>query len=285
VVTTPRHIRRLAITLAVLVGAAGGNVVMMGYVDDRPRFAVVEVRDALTGVPLQGATVRFDNDLLWSRTNSSGKARYYMKVRPRSSASAGMRGYRTSYGHTWRTTKDTIYTTCLLPRTKARTVIGQVTNGMTGAPMAGALIRIGSATAESHGGGKFVLRASLGSRSDLRVGGCDLPRVRMTVLPGPGDTAYVDVTLYESTVSGIVAGHVDDGVRPVDGASIVLHDTDLGAATGPGGEYIITGVTPGDYLAEASYIGTYGRTLWVSVRPGETTRVNWKLYANPNSPW
>jgi hypothetical protein len=146
-------------------------------------------------------------------------------------------------------------------------------------------VQVGRATANSDLFGRCVLRGRLPDRSGFNAGRASRPCAVVSFLPGPGDTVYAGVALYDSTPTGTIAGRVDDGAlpQPIGGAMVLILDTEQGTGSDAGGNYSITGITPGQYLVAASSFGTFSRSRWVSVVPGKTTRVNWKLY--PGSTW
>jgi len=79
---------------------------------------------------------------------------------------------------------------------------------------------------------------------------------------------------------GSIAGTVTDAQtgEPIPGVNIVISGTETGAATGPNGEYSISGVEEGTYTLEASFVGYGNETRpGVDVRADETTIVDFQL--------
>ncbi|RMH76731.1 MAG: TonB-dependent receptor [Calditrichaeota bacterium] len=83
--------------------------------------------------------------------------------------------------------------------------------------------------------------------------------------------------------AGVVEGVVTDQSkdRPLIGANVQLIGTSLGAATDEHGYYRITGVPPGDYDLEVSFLGYKTAILSVSVASGQTARVDAGLVPIP----
>ncbi|MEO0078609.1 MAG: TonB-dependent receptor, partial [candidate division WOR-3 bacterium] len=78
------------------------------------------------------------------------------------------------------------------------------------------------------------------------------------------------------SIGGIV---VDASTRsPLAGASVIVLNTELGAATDPEGRFLVTGVPAGTYSVEASMIGyqTQVKTI-VVVNPARTTELSFRL--------
>ncbi|MFO8087342.1 MAG: carboxypeptidase-like regulatory domain-containing protein [Bacteroidales bacterium] len=80
--------------------------------------------------------------------------------------------------------------------------------------------------------------------------------------------------------TGIIKGRVlDTDNLSLPGASIVIDTINKGAITDHNGYFTITGVPEGKYELSASYIGFNRDKKEVSVEPGKTTVVNFKLLA------
>jgi outer membrane receptor protein involved in Fe transport len=83
-----------------------------------------------------------------------------------------------------------------------------------------------------------------------------------------------------SAVEGAIRGRVTDGETrdPLIGANVVVKGTYKGAAAGPGGEYVIQGLSEGDYTLEASVIG-YKVELHTGVKvvDGQVTHLDFAL--------
>lgn len=78
----------------------------------------------------------------------------------------------------------------------------------------------------------------------------------------------------QSTIEGTVE---DDDGTTIPGASVLISELDLGAATDMDGDYAITDVPAGTYEIEASYIGLRTETREVTVSDGETLTVDFTL--------
>jgi Ca-activated chloride channel family protein len=81
--------------------------------------------------------------------------------------------------------------------------------------------------------------------------------------------------------TGVVAGAVtDEAGAPIANASVTISGTAYTGLTNPKGQYIISGVKPGTYVARAAFIGYRAvRQPGVVVRESDTTRVNFTLTA------
>ena len=70
---------------------------------------------------------------------------------------------------------------------------------------------------------------------------------------------------------GTLSGTVQDvDGEPLPGASVVLADTDFGMATGSDGQYEITGIQPGTYTVEVSFVGYQPTSREVTIEAGVT---------------
>lgn len=273
--------RRLAIASALLTSLAAANVQVVKIAPPLPRIAIVRVLDALTGIPLAGARVRFDSDVRSSTTDSTGTTKYHRTVSPKARVSAELGGYRRAFGSVWRATTDTFHATCELARIANRTIVCRVTDGKTGFPAAFASIRIDGAVGSSDLFGRCVLRGKLPDRSGFKARLASKPCAVVSLLPGPGDTVYADVALYDSTPTGTVTGTADIELERRAGVNVLLLGTDLGAVTDGNCSYTVRDVPPGDYLVQASYIACYTQTRWVHVTPGKPTTADWRLRWEP----
>ena len=97
---------------------------------------------------------------------------------------------------------------------------------------------------------------------------------------------YLSVLLTVLTIcsqaqqSGIIKGRVlDSDNLSMPGASVVLTSISKGAISDSYGYYTITGVPAGTYELLATYIGYTPETVQVSVEPGKTTVIEFKLKA------
>ncbi len=80
----------------------------------------------------------------------------------------------------------------------------------------------------------------------------------------------------QSANTGQVTGRVIDAStdEPLPGVNIGLRGTTLGAATGRNGQFTISDVLPDTYVLRASFIGYRPMEQTLTVRAGETTRVD-----------
>jgi TonB-linked SusC/RagA family outer membrane protein len=80
--------------------------------------------------------------------------------------------------------------------------------------------------------------------------------------------------------TGTVTGTVTDSLsgQSIPGVNVVVVGTQQGASTDANGEYTISGITPGTYTLQASFVGYAAKTQdGVEVGAGETTEVNFAL--------
>jgi TonB-linked SusC/RagA family outer membrane protein len=83
--------------------------------------------------------------------------------------------------------------------------------------------------------------------------------------------------------TGQISGTVTDSTNgePLPGVNVVIAGTRQGASTGSRGQFTISGVEPGTYDLQASFIGYEQRAVSdVSVSAGETTEVNFTLVSS-----
>ncbi|NOQ22387.1 MAG: outer membrane beta-barrel protein [Candidatus Aegiribacteria sp.] len=86
-----------------------------------------------------------------------------------------------------------------------------------------------------------------------------------------------------AATTGIVGGFVlDTNGNPLVGATVMIEDTYLGAMTDASGEYIIAGVTPGNYSVTASMVGrSTSRMEGVLVIADQLSRIDFNLPEDP----
>jgi len=75
---------------------------------------------------------------------------------------------------------------------------------------------------------------------------------------------------------GALAGAVEDAAtgEPLVGANVVLEGTNLGTSANTTGEYRIAGIPAGSYTVRISFVGYQRTTESVTIRAGETTRLD-----------
>jgi len=79
--------------------------------------------------------------------------------------------------------------------------------------------------------------------------------------------------------TGTVTGTVFDAETqtPLPGANVVVQGTQQGETTDSQGEYEITGLSPGDYTIQASFVGYQNLSKDVTVTAGGTSELNFQL--------
>ena len=79
--------------------------------------------------------------------------------------------------------------------------------------------------------------------------------------------------------TGSISGRVTDAATfgAVAGAGVVIEGTQRGTTTGPDGTFVLSNVPPGTHSVTARFIGYAPLTQQVTVRPGQTTTVEFSL--------
>ena len=79
--------------------------------------------------------------------------------------------------------------------------------------------------------------------------------------------------------TGSISGRVTDAATfgVVAGAGVVIEGTQRGTTTGPDGAFVLNAVPAGTHLVTARFIGYAPLTQQVTVRPGQTTTVEFSL--------
>ncbi|MCS3649189.1 hypothetical protein GGQ08_000484 [Salinibacter ruber] len=80
------------------------------------------------------------------------------------------------------------------------------------------------------------------------------------------DTGTVSGTVIDSTTS-----------QTLPGVNVTVQGLNIGAATGPNGQFEISGVPSGEQVLQASFVGYTQKNIPVEVEAGETTTVNVRL--------
>ena len=91
------------------------------------------------------------------------------------------------------------------------------------------------------------------------------------LLAGPA-TAFAQET-------GTIAGTVVDSTtsEPLPGVNVAVQGLNIGAATGPNGQFEISGVPAGEQTLQSSFVGYSTKSMPVTVEAGETITVNLRL--------
>jgi len=118
-------------------------------------------------------------------------------------------------------------------------------------------------TVETTLSGTSSPHRSTGLSASVRRVACCLFTVLFTLLfPAPAP-AFAQET---GALQGVVTDAETD--QPLPGVNVTLQGTLKGAATDVDGRYVITGIVPGAYTAEASFLGFKRNTAAVTVRAG-----------------
>lgn len=82
--------------------------------------------------------------------------------------------------------------------------------------------------------------------------------------------------------SGAIIGVISDSLsgKPLVGANVFISNTSLGASTDLNGEYHISGLAPGSYILEITYIGYISQSKMISIAGDETKVLHVSLVAD-----
>jgi hypothetical protein len=93
--------------------------------------------------------------------------------------------------------------------------------------------------------------------------------------------AFLILILYSFSIygQGIISGSVIDSLTmdQLKGAEIILTGTNFSTSSNTDGEFRITGIPPGDYIVQTSYLGYEGKKYLVNVESAKTQILNIKL--------
>lgn len=291
--TYPRDTRVLRVILALLATAFAHRAT--AYMEDtgraRPVHPTVEVRDANTNLPLVGTwmkvtwvdtTAKVFNWLSLETTDtvvyadSTGFARARAGRQRPTRVEVGYTGYIS------KVVKDLGQTVWLIP-SRPRLFSGQVVNGYTQRPVAGAVVRCGHRRTRTDGRGRFRLRMLCGSSARLTATANGLPLARSRIVKDASGTWHVSFELFDASATGSAFGRVTDlrTGEPLRQSSVCVVNADKGAAADSLGYYLIGGLAPGRHELTASYIGFYDERIWVDIEPVSIDTVNVRLRPYP----
>lgn len=249
--------------------------------DDKKRTLLVEVREAGTDCPLQGALVRVGGIRKSVSTDSLGRARFAGNVTLSQVVTASLAGYKEGTDSPWLLTADTVAARLELVPTSPRVVTGIAVDGK-GMPLPGARVWIADDTVVTDSIGRFALRQPHVSPLDVQTLYPELPCCTREVRMSGHDSVMVRVALYDSTTRGDIAGHVYDGWTggAIVNALVTIRGTELLTRTNAKGAYVFLSVKPGDYVVSClDRRGELSRR--VSVEPNRPARCDfhpWPVY-------
>ena len=90
--------------------------------------------------------------------------------------------------------------------------------------------------------------------------------VALTALPAQAQTGTITGTVFDA-----------ESQNPLPGANVVIQGTQEGATTDSQGEYEITGLSPGEYTIQASFVGYQNLSKDVTVQAGQTSELDFQL--------
>jgi len=242
----------------------------------------VRVRDGDTGQSLAGANVKVGDNVFF--TDSVGECIIPTATGRRLLLTTTMQGAFTATDSIIVATPDSRVVVRLYSR-QPRTAIGFVRDGITGKPLARALVEVkgDAAAARTDSAGMYVIPCPPGDRELI----ASLPGYRgfpRQLSIRAADTLAVDLPLYDTSLAiGEVEGRVEvQGLGAAIGASVTVEGTKLGTASDRNGNYVITGVPAGQHRLVFSYAG-YRKTMRVvSVEAWRSLTLNVQLQpANP----
>lgn len=88
----------------------------------------------------------------------------------------------------------------------------------------------------------------------------------LTALPAQAQTGTITGTVFDA-----------ESQNPLPGANVVIQGTQEGATTDSQGEYEITGLSPGEYTIQASFVGYQNLSKEVTVQAGQTSELDFQL--------
>jgi len=272
----------LALGPLLVLWPAFANIYITGpEPDNKRRTLLVEVREAGTDCPLQGALVRVAGIRKSVLTDSLGRVRLPGKVTLSQSVTAGLAGYKDGDDYPWLQSADTATARLELVPTSPRVVTGIAVDG-EGMPLPGARVCIADDTVVTDSMGRFALRQPHVSPLDVQALCPGLPCCTREVRLSGHDSVVVRVALYDSAARGEIAGHVYDSWTggAIVNALVTIRGTELTTRTNATGDYAFLSMRPGDYVVSClDRRGELSRR--VSVKPNRPAKCDfhpWPVY-------
>jgi hypothetical protein len=245
--------------------------------------ARVRVRDGDSGRWLAGVQVKAGEQIFF--TNSDGEVTVPAVAGRRLILTANMEGFFAATDTVTVTATDVRFVVRMYG-TQPRIAIGFVKDGSTGKRLVGASVRVkgDAATARTDSTGMYAIPFPPGDRELVASlpGLRGFPR-RLSVTAG--DTLSVDLPLYDTALAvGEVEGRVEvQGFGAAIGASVTVEGTRFGTASNRDGDYVITGVPPGQHRLIFTYAGCKKTMRVVNFEAWKLVTQNVQLERRPSS--
>ena len=243
------------------------------------------VTDAVTGLPIAGATVSYPPGSGSATTTTASDGTYTLaNVAPGTyTVTASDTGYVTQSPTNVLVSSGATTTQNFALAPNPGTISGTVTDAVTGIPIAGATVSYppgtGSATTTTASNGTYTLANVTEGSYQVTASAANYTAQTVTVVVGPGGSATKNFPLAPNP--GSISGTVTDlgtGL-PIAGAT-VSYPPGSGSATtttASDGTYTLANVTEGSYQVTASAAGYTSKTVTVPVAPGATSTQNFAL--------
>ena len=161
------------------------------------------------------------------------------------------------------------------------TVQGQVTDAVTGSPVAGATVSYVGGTATSDSGGMYTLASLPDGNSTVTATRSGYTDQSAVVVIATGSTTNQDFAL--APLPGSIKGVVTDSVTGAKIGGAAVSYSGGAATTDSAGAYSLTGVTEGSYAVSVSAAGYNPQSPQVSVGPGANVVKNFALVPLPGT--
>jgi hypothetical protein len=242
------------------------------------------VLDAETQSPLAGAAVLVGRDSVPFSTDSCGRALYPGLANERKRVAVSLLGHLGDFAYP-RRDGDTLRISVPLYVDMPRAVRGRASDAVTEGPLQGVAVLAtpSGRMVTTDSAGRFLLDSVPPGEVTLAFSLAAHHQTSRALKVTGGDTAYVDIVMYDIRLHGRLIGRVTDAKSgdALPGASVVIRGTEFGAATDANGGYTVMNLVPGVCEAEASYMGYQDVRKRVFVRHDKPTRLDFELSRMP----
>ena len=237
------------------------------------------VTDAASGAVLAGATVSYSGGQ--ATTDDSGAYTFTGITEGTYDVSASASGYAAQTLSVTVGPGQAASQNFALAPFGVGTASGQVTDAVTGLPVAGATVSYVGGTATSDSGGMYTLASLPDGNTTVTATHSGYSDQSAVVVITTGSTTNQDFAL--APLPGSIHGVVTDSVTgaPIAGAAVSYSGG--AATTGANGAYSLAGVTEGSYAVSVSAAGYNGQSPQVSVGPGANVVKNVALAPLPGT--